>query len=101
MKRKIKKTRKLKKAKKMLKRDLKVFRKNLLKLKEDITDQIKHIADETLKQSQREAAGDISGYTIHMADVATDTYDREFSLGLASNDRELLYQIDDCISDGL
>ena len=29
--------------------------------------------------------------------VATDTYDREFSLGLASNDRELLYELDDAM----
>ncbi|MEI6631829.1 MAG: TraR/DksA family transcriptional regulator, partial [bacterium] len=33
----------------------------------------------------------------HMADVATDTYDREFSLGLASSERELLYELDDAL----
>ena len=32
-----------------------------------------------------------------MADVATDSYDREFSLGLASNDRDLLSQINDAL----
>ncbi len=32
-----------------------------------------------------------------MADVATDTYDREFSLGLASNERQLLYELDDAL----
>ena len=32
-----------------------------------------------------------------MADVATDTYDREFSLGIASNDREALYELDDAL----
>ena len=32
-----------------------------------------------------------------MADVATDTYDREFSLGLASSERELLYELDDAL----
>jgi RNA polymerase-binding transcription factor DksA len=29
-----------------------------------------------------------------MADVATDMYDREFNLGLASNERELLQRVD-------
>lgn len=29
-----------------------------------------------------------------MADVATDMYDREFSLGLASNEREVLQRVD-------
>ena len=32
-----------------------------------------------------------------MADLATDAYDREFSLGLASCDRGMLLQIDDAI----
>ena len=32
-----------------------------------------------------------------MADLATDSYDREFSLGLASNDRDLLAQINDAL----
>jgi len=66
-------------------------------MKEKILDEIKHISEDTLKKSQKDAAGDISGYTYHMADVATDTYDREFSLGLASNERQSLYELDDAI----
>ena len=81
---------------KMTKKDLKVYKKLLTDVRDNIIDQIKHISEET-KKSQREASGDISGYSFHMADVATDTYDREFSLGLASNDRQLLYDIDDAI----
>lgn len=82
---------------KMLKRDLKQYRELLLKLKERISDDIRHISEDTLKKSQKEAAGDISGYTLHMADVATDAYDREFSLGLASNDRDAIIQINDAL----
>ena len=79
------------------KKELAEFKKLLLKRKEEIIDGIKHISDDTLKKSQKDAAGDISGYTYHMADVATDTYDREFSLGLASSDREALYELDDAL----
>jgi RNA polymerase-binding protein DksA len=32
-----------------------------------------------------------------MADVATDTYDREFSMGIASNERKVIYEIDDAL----
>ena len=32
-----------------------------------------------------------------MADVATDMYDREFTLGLAATDRELLYQVNEAL----
>ena len=69
----------------------------ITKKKEDALDDIKHISDDTLKKSQKEASGDISGYTYHMADVATDNYDREFSLELASNERERLYEFDDAL----
>ena len=83
--------------KKMGKKELTKFKTLILKNKEAIIDQIEHIAKDTLKQSQKDAAGDISGYTYHMADVATDTYDREFSLGLASSERKILYEIDDAL----
>ena len=82
---------------KMLKKEMQKYRQILLKIKERISDDIKHISEDTLKKSQKEASGDISGYTLHMADVATDSYDREFSLGLASNDRDLLSQINDAL----
>ena len=83
--------------KKLSKKELKDFKKLILKRKDEILDDIKHISDDTLKKSQKEASGDISGYSYHMADVATDTYDREFSLGLASNERKLLYELDDAL----
>ena len=51
----------------------------------------------TLNKSQREASGDLSGYSFHMADVATDMYDREFNLELASNERNVINKIDDAL----
>ncbi|MCX5710121.1 MAG: TraR/DksA family transcriptional regulator [Candidatus Omnitrophica bacterium] len=82
---------------KLSKKELGEFKKLVLKKKEEILDDIKHISDDTLKKSQKEASGDISGYTYHMADVATDSYDREFSLGLASNERKFIYELDDAL----
>lgn len=82
---------------KLTRKELGEFRKILLKRKEEIDDEIKHISDDTLKKSQKDASGDISGYTYHMADVATDNYDREFSLGLASNDRKSLFELNDAL----
>lgn len=83
--------------KKFNKKELAEFKKIILKRKDEILDEIKHIDADTLKKSQKEASGDISGYAYHMADVATDTYDREFSLGIASNGRKLLYELDDAL----
>ncbi|MCU0666784.1 MAG: TraR/DksA family transcriptional regulator [Candidatus Omnitrophica bacterium] len=83
--------------KKMNKKELIEFKRLLIKVKDGVIDDINHISEDTLKKSQKEASGDISGYTYHMADVATDTYDREFSLGIASNDRKFLYELDDAM----
>jgi RNA polymerase-binding protein DksA len=84
--------------KKFNKKELGDFKKLILKRKEEILEAIKHISEDALKKSQKEASGDISGYTYHMADVATDTYDIEFSLGLASDDRKLLYELDEALN---
>ena len=72
------------------------FKKLLLKIKEETTNDIKQMSSAS-SQSQKDSSGDISGHALHMADVATDMYDREFNLGLASNDRELLYKVDSAL----
>lgn len=81
----------------MTKLELDRYRKLLLKKKEEVVRAVKNIEQETLNSSQRDASGDLSGYTLHMADIATDSYDREFSLGLASNAQEILYEIDEAL----
>ncbi len=81
----------------MNKKDLKFFKELLLKKKTDLAKGIDHIANDTLKTSQRDAAGDLSAYSLHMADMATDNYDREFSLGLADNEQKILNRINEAL----
>ena len=83
--------------KKLDKKQLDEYRRLITRRKSEILDDINHITEDTLKKSQKDASGDISGYTYHMADVATDTYDREFSLSIASNERQFLYELDDAL----
>jgi DnaK suppressor protein len=85
------------KARKMTKKDAQVYKKLLLEKREEIVGDIAHISEETLKKSQKDASGDNSGYAFHMADVATDTYDREFSLGLASKERLVLQEVNNAL----
>lgn len=56
-----------------------------------------HIERDNLNRSQRDAAGDLSGYSFHMADMATDNFDREFSLDIASGEQVLLNRIDEAL----
>jgi RNA polymerase-binding protein DksA len=76
------------------KKDLKTFETLLQKKKSDLLKGIDHIAKDALKKSARDAAGDLSAYSLHMADMATDNYDREFSLSLADNEQKILHRIE-------
>ena len=74
-----------------------VYKKLLIKIKEETLRDIKQMSSVNA-QSQKDVSGDVSGHALHMADVATDMYDREFNLGLASNDRELLYKVEGALN---
>ena len=48
-------------------------------------------------KSPRDASGDLSGYTVPMADMSSDTYERELAMNIASSEQEVLYQIDEAL----
>ena len=81
----------------MNKKETSKFKEMLLKKREEMTSDIKHITEDNRKSSQKEASGDLSGYSLHMADMASDHYDREFSLNVASGERNTLLDIDDAL----
>ena len=85
------------KKKNFTKQDLKKIREDLLKEKAKVLEELLQLRGETLMKSQKDSSGDLSGYTLHMADMATDLYDREFSLELAEGEREILYALDDAL----
>lgn len=80
----------------LTKQQLKPFRQLLLVERERFAEEIRAIAHEALK-NPREASGDLSTATIHMADMASDTCERELSTSLVSSEQEVLYQIDDAL----
>jgi DnaK suppressor protein len=88
---------KVKKLKKLPSKQLKKYKALLLKQRDKTGGDLNHIANESLKTSQRDASGDLSGYSFHMADIASDNYEREFSLGRASDEQDVLYAIDEAL----
>ena len=76
------------------KKDLQVIKDVLLKRRAEIVEEFK---GNTLNKSFKDSSGDLSGYSFHMADMATDLYDREFLLGLAEGERNLLYELEQAI----
>lgn len=85
------------KAKKLPKAKLDKFKKILQHQKQQITSEIDNIGNNTLNKTIRESSGDLSSHALHMADMATDSYDRDFSLNLVSNEQEALYRIEQAL----
>ncbi|GBL26368.1 hypothetical protein EMGBS8_03160 [Verrucomicrobiota bacterium] len=54
-------------------------------------------SEEALKKNGKDDAGDLSGYSQHLADAGTDTADRDFALSLISNEQEALKEIADAV----
>jgi len=73
------------------------FKKRLVSLRTKVSDEMRQIGGGSLKQSQRDASGDLSAYTFHMADVASDSFDRELSWDRASVEQKVLFSIDDAL----
>jgi RNA polymerase-binding transcription factor DksA len=82
---------------KLSKDDTAKFKKLLLDLRDHLIDGVSFLASDNLKRSHRDASGELSGYSLHMADAGTDTFDREFALSLVSNEQEALYEIEEAL----
>lgn len=75
------------------KKELTHFRTLLLMKRAELVGDLNSIETEALRSND----GDISHMPIHMADVGSDTYEQDFMLGLAENDRKLLREIDEAL----
>jgi len=73
------------------------FEQILLKKRKEIIGDVSEMEDEALKKQRLTASGDLSSMPIHMADLGTDNYEQEFSLGLMDGERKLLKEIDDAM----
>ncbi|HTB63110.1 MAG TPA: TraR/DksA C4-type zinc finger protein, partial [Opitutales bacterium] len=73
------------------------FYRQLVEMREQIRQGLDLHTSETLKRSSKEDSGDLSGYSQHMADAGTDTFDRDFALSLVSSEQELLYEIEEAL----
>lgn len=60
--------------------------KKLLQARAALAERVKRLAGEAREETP--------SYSMHMADAATDSFDRDLTLGLASFEQETLYEID-------
>jgi DnaK suppressor protein len=83
----------------LLKSDLNAFRKSLLEKRQEILGDVGSMESEAFK-----GGDNLSNAPIHMADVGSDSFEQEFTLGLIESERQLLRDIHDAlkrIEDGI
>ena len=73
------------------------YNRLLVELRDHLIDGVSFLANDNLKRSARDASGELSAYSTHMADAGTDNFDREFALSLVSNEQEALYEIEEAL----
>ncbi|HPD32220.1 MAG TPA: TraR/DksA C4-type zinc finger protein [Phycisphaerae bacterium] len=75
--------------------ELEEFRQLLLSKRQEIVRDVTNLEDEAIRQAS--GASTSSSMPIHMADLGTDTWEQELTLGLIENERNLLREIDEAI----
>ena len=79
---------------KLSQEDLDEFRQLLLAKRAELIGDVDHMTNEALRDSQPGGSGSLSNVPIHMADVGSDNWEQEFTLGLVANERQRLKKID-------
>lgn len=77
--------------------ELDQFGELLLTKRHELTGTVNQLRDEALRKNRQDAAGDLSSMPIHMADLGSDNWEQEFTLGLLANENKLLREIDDAL----
>ena len=74
--------------------DLERFKHILLQRREALTGSLNHMQNEALRNTRTESTGDLSSVPIHMADVGSENFEQDLTLGLIESEEEELRQID-------
>ena len=76
-------------------RELEGFRDAILAKRREIVGDMSSMEREALRSS---SGTNLSNLPIHMADMGTDNYEQEFTLGLMEKDRKLLRDLNDALA---
>ncbi len=82
---------------KMNQEDLKFFKDLLLEKRAKVVKNLEYLKSTVLDETTREASGDHSSYSFHMADQGTDAMEREKAFLFAARDEKYIKQIDEAL----
>ena len=73
------------------------FKGMLLETRAQLSGNVNHMESEALRNSGQNASGDLSNMPMHMADVGSDNYEKEFTIELIQTEEAELRQIDEAL----
>lgn len=82
----------------MNKKELEEFKKILLHRRTQLSGEVDKLADGALRQNTQEATGDLSSMPIHMADVASDNFEKELNLDFIQMESAELRNVDEALA---
>lgn len=77
--------------------DSKHFEGLLLTERERLMREMGHLENNVLNRSMRESSGELSGYSFHMADIGTDSMEREKAFLFASTEGRALLDVNEAL----
>lgn len=81
----------------MNKKDLEYFKKLLLQKREELLKELGYLKDASLSSTPKEASGEHSAYAYHLADLATDTDEREKAFLFSHREGRYLYHLEQAL----
>lgn len=78
-------------------RDLETFRKILLAKRRVLAGDVNGLEKAALHNSRQDASGDLSKVPLDMADIGSDNYEQEFTLGLIETEQATLQEVDEAL----
>ncbi len=79
------------------KKQLQEFRELLLAKRKSLMGDMTGIQSATLGRNLQESAGDLSNMPTHQADIGSDNFEYEFTLGLLESERTLLREVNEAL----
>ncbi len=77
----------------MTPKEQKKYHQRLLEMAARLKDDEAGVANEALRQNSGDVSGNLSNVPMHMADLATDTFEQEMSASLLTNARQLQTEV--------
>jgi len=81
----------------MDKKEMDFFRKLILEKRTKVVKNLEYLKSVVLDSTTKEASGEHSSYSFHMADQGTDAMEREKAFLFASRDEKYLKQLDEAL----